>query len=107
MIAFDDFTKLDIRIGAILSVEKIEKSDKLLKIMVDLGSEKRQIVSGIAKFYPDSQVLVGKQVPVLMNLEYRKMMGVESQGMILMVDDKDSAVQLYPENKVNNGEKVR
>jgi len=86
MISYDDFAKLDIRIGTITEAEKVEGADKLLRLMVDLGEEKdRQIVSGIAPHFSDPQVLLGRQVPVLINLEPREIRGVESQGMILYV----------------------
>lgn len=82
-ITFDNFVKLDLRVGQILSVEPIPKSKKLLKLMVDIGLETRQIVSGIAQFFEDPQSLVGKKVVVVANLKPAKLMGVESQGMIL------------------------
>lgn len=82
-ISFDEFKKPDIRVGKILAVEKVEKSQKLLKLSVDLGFEKRTIVSGIAKEFPDPQTLVGKNVLVVANLKPAKLMGIESQGMIL------------------------
>ncbi|GAB5408899.1 MAG: methionine--tRNA ligase [Balneolaceae bacterium] len=87
-IEFNDFMKLDLRAGKVLSVEKIEKSDKLLKLQVDLGIEKRTIVSGIAK-YVDLESLKGQKVAVVANLAPKKLMGVESQGMILMAEDSE------------------
>src|SRR5690606_25669837 len=85
-IGFEDFMKLDIRAGKILSAEKMEKSDKLLKLQVDIGLEKRTIVSGIAKDF-DAEKLAGQKVCVVANLATKKLMGVESQGMILMAED--------------------
>ena len=82
-ITFDDFAKLDIRIGTIIEAEKMPKSDKLLKFLIDDGIEKRVILSGIAKHYSPEEML-GKQVTFVANLAPRKMMGVESNGMILM-----------------------
>lgn len=87
-IGFEDFMKLDLRAGEILSAEKIKKSDKLLKLMVDLGLEKRIIVSGIAK-HVDMDSLKGQKVCVVANLAPKKLMGVESQGMILMAEDTE------------------
>lgn len=87
-IEFGDFMKLDLRAGEILSASKIEKSDKLLKLNVDIGVEKRTIVSGIAKFV-DLENLVGQKVCVVANLAPKKLMGVESQGMILMAEDSE------------------
>lgn len=106
MIAFDDFAKLEIRIGTIISAEKVADADKLLKLEIDLGEEKRQVVSGIADWYKPED-LVGKQVPVLMNLEPRTFKGVESQGMILAMDTDGKAVLMEPQEKVPNGSKVR
>jgi methionyl-tRNA synthetase len=86
-IQFDDFAKIDLKVGAILSAEKVEKADKLLKLEVDLGFEKRTIVSGIALHFKPEEI-IGKQVVVVANLAPRKMRGIESQGMILMAEDK-------------------
>ncbi len=84
MITYDDFAKLHIALGKVLSVENVEGADKLLRLMVDVGEETpRQIVSGIRMFFEDPQVLVGQTFPFLINLEYRTIRGVESQGMIL------------------------
>ena len=86
-IQFDDFAKIDLKVGTILSAEKVEKADKLLKLDVDLGFERRTIVSGIALHFKPEDI-VGKQVVVVANLAPRKMRGIESQGMILMAEDK-------------------
>lgn len=86
-IVYDDFAKLDLRVGKILSAEKVEKADKLLKLEVDLGFEKRTIVSGIALHFKPEDI-VGKQVVVVANLAPRKMRGIESNGMILMAENK-------------------
>ncbi|RLJ01061.1 MAG: methionine--tRNA ligase subunit beta [Candidatus Aenigmatarchaeota archaeon] len=104
-IKFKDFEKLEIKIGEILSAEKVEDSDKLLKLEVNLGDEKRQIVAGIAEsFEPEN--LIGKEIPIIANLEPRKIRGVESQGMILVVDAKDKMVLLNPEEEVPPGSVV-
>jgi peptide-methionine (S)-S-oxide reductase len=108
MINYDDFAKLDIRIGTVTSAERIEGADKLLKLTVDLGSETRQIVAGIAQIVADPAELVGKQLPILCNLEPRMLRGVESQGMMLAAgDENDLAVLLYPSHMIPNGSKVR
>jgi methionyl-tRNA synthetase len=86
-IQFDDFAKIDLKVGTILTAEKVEKADKLLKLSVDLGAETRTIVSGIALHF-NAEDIVGKQVVVVANLAPRKMRGIESQGMILMAEDK-------------------
>jgi len=106
MITFDDFKKLDIRIGKIVSAEKVEGTDKLLKLEIDLGSEKRQLVAGVAEVYAPDQ-LIGREVPVLLNLEPRSIRGVESQGMILAADADGKPVLLHPEREVPPGSIVR
>ncbi|MEZ4156376.1 MAG: methionine--tRNA ligase subunit beta [Candidatus Paceibacterota bacterium] len=105
-ISYDDFAKLDIRIGTILAAESIEGADKLLKLTVDLGAEKRSVCAGIAQFYSPEE-LVGKQVPILANLAPRTMKGVESQGMTLMAGSLDEKPTLIgPEKSIENGVKV-
>ena len=102
-IQFDDFSKLDLRIGTIVAAEKVEKADKLLKLQVDLGFEKRTIVSGIAlHFNPDE--LLGRQVVVVANLAPRKLRGIESNGMILSAEDEKGKLHLIkPEEIINPG----
>ena len=87
IIQFDDFAKIELKTGTILSAEKVEKADKLLKLSVDLGNETRTIVSGIALHYQPEEI-VGRQVTVVTNLAPRKMRGIESNGMIVMAEDK-------------------
>ncbi len=82
-ISVDDFKKVEIKIGEIKSAEKIEGSEKLLKLMVNFGTEERQVLSGIAAHFPDPSTLVGKCCPFVTNLAPRMMMGLESQAMIL------------------------
>jgi len=101
-ITFDDFTKLDIRTGEILTAEKIKKADKLLQLTVDLGFEKRTIVSGIAQHFTPEEV-IGKKVSVLINLAPRKLRGVESQGMILMAEDENGKLSFVATNKAESG----
>ncbi|WP_435357592.1 methionine--tRNA ligase [Emticicia sp. SJ17W-69] len=102
-IQYDDFAKLDIRIGTILEAEKLPKSDKLLKFLVDDGFEKRTILSGIAKHFSPEE-MIGKQVTFLANLAPRKMMGIESNGMILMAENRDGSLALLqPHKEVWNG----
>ncbi|MEO6720893.1 MAG: methionine--tRNA ligase [Ferruginibacter sp.] len=105
-IGFEDFAKIDLRTGTILAAEKVAKADKLLKLEIDLGIEVRTIVSGIAQHYEPADI-VGKQVVVVTNLAPRKMRGIESNGMILMAEDK--AGKLYfvsPANVIDNGSGV-
>jgi len=105
MINFEDFSKVQIRIGLIVEAERIEGTDKLLKLKVDFGDEKRQIVSGIAEFYKPEQ-LIGKEFPFVVNLEPRTIRGVESQGMILAIGNNDKIVLLKPQKKVPAGSNV-
>ncbi len=105
-IEFDDFAKLDLKVGTILTAEKVEKADKLLKLEVDLGFEKRTIVSGIALYFTAADI-VGKQVVVVANLAPRKMRGIESQGMILMAEDKAGKLHfISPDNVIDAGSGV-
>ena len=95
MITIDDFKKVEIKIGEILSVENIEGSDKLLKLKVNFGTEERQVLSGIKAYFPDPHALVGKRCPFVTNLEPRMMMGLESQAMILAVGGTDTPFALF------------
>lgn len=105
-ISFDDFQKIEIKIGKILSAEKVEKSDKLLKLEVDFGDEKRQVISGIAKDY-STEELIDQEFTFITNLEPRNIMGLESQGMILAADVDGAAVLLSPTKEVDPGTKIR
>jgi methionyl-tRNA synthetase len=104
-INFEDFEKIEVRIGEIMEVEKIEKSDKLLKLSVDLGEKNlRQIVSGIAKFYENpEEELLGKQAMFVSNLAPRTIFGHESDGMIFALKDKENFSILSPLVKIKNG----
>jgi methionyl-tRNA synthetase len=101
-----DFAKLDIRIGKIVKAERIKGSKKLIRLEVDIGGEIRQVVAGIAETYKPEE-LVGKLVPVLVNIKPAKLMGVESRGMILAVDVDGKAILLQPEKDVPVGSKIR
>ncbi len=105
MIKYEDFAKLEIKMAAIVEAEKVAGADRLLKLVVDTGEEKRQVVAGIAMQYEAKDVL-GRQVPVLLNLEPATIRGVESNGMILCAATPEP-VLLLPEKKVPNGAKVR
>ena len=105
-IVFDDFMKIDIRIGTILEAEKVAKSKKLLKLKIDTGIDKRTVLSGIAQHY-DPEQIIGQQVSILVNLAPRKMMGMESQGMILMAEDQNGDLKfMLPSGQVSNGSTV-
>lgn len=105
-VSIEEFRKMDFRVGKIVSAQKIEGSKKLMKLVVDIGSEKRQIVAGIAESYSPEE-LIGKLVVVLANLKPAKLMGVESRGMILAVDVEGKPILLTPEREVKPGEKVK
>lgn len=105
-IEFDDFAKIDLKVGTITAAEKVEKADKLLKLEIDLGFEKRTIVSGIALHF-DPAAIVGKQVVVVTNLAPRKMRGIESNGMILMAEDASGKlIFINPDETTGNGSGV-
>lgn len=92
MIQYDDFAKLDLRVGTITEAKKVEKADKLLQLTVDIGIEKRTVVSGIAEHF-SAEEIVGRQVTLLANLAPRKLRGIESQGMILMAENEDGSLR--------------
>jgi methionyl-tRNA synthetase len=106
-VVFDDFVKMDIRTATILEAERVPKTDKLLKISLDTGIDKRTVVSGIAEFFKPEE-LAGRKVSVLVNLEPRKIRGVESQGMILMAEDEEGKLTFVgPGEEWPNGSVVR
>lgn len=107
IISFDDFAKTDIRVGTILSAEKVAKTKKLLKLTVDTGIDKRTIVSGIAEYCKPEEI-VGKQVSVLVNLAPKNIKGIESHGMILMAENPDGSLCFVsPEKPTKNGGTIR
>ena len=102
-VTFDDFQKMDIRIATILEAERVPKTDKLLKLKLDTGIDQRTVVSGIAKYYAPEEI-IGKQVCLLANLAPREIKGITSQGMILMVEDKDGSLSFVaPTKGISNG----
>ena len=106
-IEFDDFGKMDIRVGTVLEAEKVAKTKKLLKLKIDTGIDKRTVVSGIAEYYGPED-LIGKQVSVLINLKPKKLRGIESQGMILCAENADGSLSIVePDQKVKNGSEVK
>lgn len=102
----EDFKKLSIKVGTIKHAEKVEDTRNLLKLKVDLGQFTRTLVAGLASTH-DPEKLTGKQVPVLVNLEPKKIMGVESQGMLLAGDVRGKPVLFHPEKRVEPGTKIR
>ncbi len=105
IITYDEFSKLDLRVGLVEAVENIPKADKLLKLTVDIGSEKRTIVAGLAEYYTEEELL-GKKIIVLINLAPRKLRGITSQGMLLAADDGKSVKFLTPESDLPPGSKI-
>lgn len=106
-VKIDDFAKLEFKVGTILEAEEIEGSEKLLKLSVDLGEERpRQVLSGI-KLYYKPEDLKGNQFVFITNLEPRKMMGLESQAMIMAADASEDVVLLVPQKQVPAGSKIR
>ncbi len=106
--SFDEFSKMDIRIGTIIAAERMPKSDKLLKLIIDTGIDQRTVLSGIAKFYAPENI-IGQQVSILINLAPRKMMGIESNGMILMAENDKGELSFVLANKstINNGSTIK
>ncbi|WMT52028.1 MAG: methionine--tRNA ligase subunit beta [Ferroplasma sp.] len=104
-ISIDEFHKLDIRVGRVVECEKVEKSRNLLKIIVDLGEEKKQIISSISNYYTPEEMM-GKQLIILNNLEPAKFMGLESQGMLLAVEDDNGVSLLKPDREMAPGTRV-
>lgn len=106
-IEFDDFSKIDIRSGTILEAEKVAKTKKLIKLLIDTGIDKRTVVSGIAEYYKP-QDLIGKKVSIIVNLAPKKLKGIMSEGMILMAENSDGKLSFVsPEGNVDNGSEIK
>ena len=106
MITFEDFKKIELKVAKIITAEEIPGAEKLLKLQIDLGGEKRQIVAGIKKAYSANDLL-GKEIVVIANLEPRMVMGIESQGMLLAAADDNGPVLLRPDRDVPPGSLVK
>ena len=106
MIAFDDFKKVELKIAKIVEAEEVAGAEKLLKLQIDLGTEKRQIVAGIKKSY-QAKDLIGREIVVVVNLEPRMVMGIESNGMLLAASDEGGPVLLRPDKDVPPGSGIR
>jgi methionine--tRNA ligase beta chain len=107
MVTIEDFNQLDIRIGRVLSVEKIPRADRLLKFTFDVGDEQRNIVAGMAEFFSDLVALEGKEMPLLLNIKPKTFRGHTSHGMIIAADVDGRPVLLHPEREVAPGSTVR
>lgn len=106
MISYEEFAKIELKVATVTAAERVEGSEKLLKLQIDLGSEVRQIISGIAKSYSPEQ-LIGKQVVVITNLEPRMIMSLESNGMLLAASDDSGPVVLMPDKPVPPGTGIK
>lgn len=105
MITIDDFKKIELRVAKVLKAERVEGSEKLIKLQLQLGEEERQILGGIGKFY-QPEGLVGRQIIIVANLEPRQMMGLESNGMLLAASDENGIALLMPDKEVASGSKI-
>ncbi len=107
LINFDDFLKVDLRVVTVLEAKEVPESNKLLRLMVDVGDgQKRQIIAGIKKYYSPEE-LIGKQIIIVANLEPKKLAGLESQGMLLAAhDEKGKAVLVRPDKLISAGSKL-
>ena len=106
MITFDDFKKVELKIARIIEAEEVVGAEKLLKLQIDLGGEKRQIVAGIKKSY-QAKDLIGREIVVVVNLEPRMVMGIESNGMLLAASDDSEPVLLGPDKDVPPGSDIK
>lgn len=107
MISFEEFKKIDLRVAKVITAEKVQESENLVKLEIDLGTElgKRQILAGIQKYYQPEE-LMGRQIIVVINLEPKKMMGMKSQGMLLAADINGEPILLMPDKQVPPGSKI-
>ncbi|WP_457599865.1 methionine--tRNA ligase subunit beta [Hydrogenivirga sp.] len=101
-VGIEDFLKLDLRLAKVLEAEKVEGSDKLIRLRLSLGDEERTVVAGIAKFYAPEE-LVGKKILIVANLKPRKIFGIESQGMILALSDGERMSLIVPDRDIEEG----
>ncbi|HPO64855.1 MAG TPA: methionine--tRNA ligase subunit beta, partial [Bacteroidales bacterium] len=106
-VSYDDFSRMDIRVGTIVHAEKVPKTKKLLKLTIDTGIDQRTVVSGIAEYF-EPENIIGRQVCLLANLEPREIKGIVSHGMILMAEDKDGRLEFVaPSTTVAPGSSVK
>ena len=105
MYKFEDFAKLEMRTGTVVGAERVAGTDKLIKVVVDMGNEKRQVVAGFGHKHTPEE-LIGKQIPIVLNIEPATIRGVQSNGILMALDD-ENATLLVPQNEVPNGSKVK
>ena len=106
MITYDDFKKIELRVAKILEAERVDGSEKLLKLELDLSGESRQIIAGIGKNY-EPEKIIGKEIIIIANLEPKQLMGLESNGMLLAADSANGPVILMPEKEVEPGASIK
>jgi methionine--tRNA ligase beta chain len=106
IVSFEDFAKMDLRVGKIIKAETVVGSKNLIKMLIDVGGENRQAVAGVAQYYSPKE-LEGKQVAVIVNLQTKKMFGIESNVMILAAEDEKTVSVLLPDRQVKVGSKIR
>ena len=106
MISIDDFKKIELKVARVLEASRVEGSDKLLKLKVDIGDDQRQIIAGIGKSYQPEE-LVSREIIIAANLEPRSLMGLESQGMLLAANDENGPIILMPEKDTAPGTGIR
>jgi len=106
MITYEDFKKLDLRVAKILEAERVENSEKLIKLQIDLGEEKRQIIAGIGKFYSPEE-LINRKIIIVANLEPKSLMGLESNGMLLAASNDETISLLVPDQDIAPGSLVK
>jgi methionyl-tRNA synthetase len=106
VVSFEEFSKMDLRVGKILKAESVPQSKNLIKLLIDIGGESRQAVAGIAQYYSPKE-LEGKQVAVITNLQPKRMFGIESNVMILAAEDEKTVSMLLPDRPVKVGSKIR
>lgn len=105
MLKFEDFAKLEMRMGTVVEAERVAGTDRLIKVIVDVGNEKRQVVAGFGHKHTPEE-LIGKQVPIVLNIEPIMIRGVESNGIFMALDD-ENATLLVPQNSIPNGSKLK
>ena len=105
-ITYEDFKRLDLRVAKILEAERVDNSERLIKLQIDLGEEKRQIIAGIGQFYHPED-LINKQIVVVCNLQPKALMGLESNGMLLAASNEDQISLLIPDKEIPPGSVVK
>jgi methionine--tRNA ligase beta chain len=106
VISYEDFQKLDLRVAKVLEAQRVEESRKLLQLQVDIGGEKRQVIAGVGSVY-EPEDLVSREIIVIINLEPKMLMGLESQGMLLATDSESGPVLLQPDKEVEPGSRIK